>query len=77
MNELTLAIKNILDMECEHISKGFITKEFAGQAISSFICGLYQPGDNENEIKCNKLLDYWSKWSQLYIENINVEEKEK
>ena len=33
MNDILIMIKNILDMECEHIRKGFISKEFAGQAL--------------------------------------------
>ena len=75
MGDLTIMIKNILDMECEHIKKGLITKEFAGNAITAFVGGLMLKGDSENEIRCNQLLTYWSKWCKLYIENVNIEEK--
>lgn len=74
VNDLTIMIKNILDMECEHIKKGLITKEFAGNAITAFIGGLMLEGETEDEIKCNRLLSYWSKWCKLYIENVNIEE---
>ena len=40
MDDISKMIRNMLDMECEHIRKGFITKEFAGQAIDAFIQSL-------------------------------------
>lgn len=75
MNDITLMIKNILDMECDHIKKGFITKEFAGNAITAFIEGLFQEGKTESEIQLNKLLKYYCSWCKLYIENVNITEK--
>ena len=51
MNEFSLMIRNMLDMECDHISKGLITKEFAGNAINAFISGLMVEEKTENEEK--------------------------
>ena len=76
MGELTEMFRNILDMECSHIKAGYITKEFAGNAITAFIEGLMTKGETENEINCNKLLKYWAKWANIYIENVNIKEKE-
>lgn len=75
MNDISIMIKNILDMECEHIRKGFISKEFAGQAIDGFIQSLKVVCDGEDTQKLSNLLDYLSKWSKIYIENVNIEEK--
>lgn len=74
MGELTAMFRNILDMECSHIKAGYITKEFAGNAIASFVEGLMTKGDNENEINCNRILKYWAKWAKVYISNVNIEE---
>lgn len=74
MGELTAMFRNILDMECSHIKAGYITKEFAGNAIVSFVEGLITKGDNENEINCNRILKYWAKWAEVYISNVNIEE---
>lgn len=75
MNELSLMIRNILDMECEHISKGIITKAYAGEAISALINGLIVEERTENDIKANQLLKYISKWCKIYIENIEVKKE--
>lgn len=77
MNEITLMIRNLLDMECEHIKKGFVTKEFASNAITAFIKSLYCEGSNENEIKLNNILEYWCSWCKIYIENVNVDGTQK
>ena len=74
MGELTAMFRNILDMECSHIKAGYITKEFAGNAIASFVEGLMTKGENENEINCNRILKYWAKWAEVYISNVNIEE---
>lgn len=74
MGELTAMIRNILDMECSHIKAGYITKEFAGNAIASFVEGLMTKGENENDINCNRILKYWAKWAVIYISNVNIEE---
>lgn len=75
MDDISKMIRNILDMECEHIRKGFITKEFAGQAIDSFIQSLKVVCVGDESVMLSKVLDYLSKWSKLYIENIGIEEK--
>lgn len=74
MGELTAMIRYILDMECSHIKAGYITKEFAGNAIASFVEGLMTKGENENDINCNRILKYWAKWAEIYISNVNIEE---
>lgn len=74
MGELTAMFRNILDMECSHIKAGYITKEFAGNAIASFVEGLMTKGENEKEINCNRILEYWAKWAEIYISNVNIEE---
>ena len=51
MNELSLMIKNILDMECEHIKKGIVSKEIAGVAIDALLNGLIVEEKTENDIK--------------------------
>ena len=75
MNDFSLMIRNMLDMECDHISKGLITKEFAGNAINAFISGLMMEEKTETEIKCNRWLSYLSKWCKIYIENIEVKKE--
>ena len=75
MNEITIMIRNILDMACEHIRKGFITKNFAGNAVVAFVNGLKTKGETDVENQLNQMLDYWAKWSKIYIENVNIEEK--
>lgn len=75
MDDISKMIRNMLDMECEHIRKGFITKEFAGQAIDAFIQSLKVVCVGEESEMLSKILDYLSKWSKLYIENIGIEEK--
>ena len=75
MNDISIMIKNILDMECEHIRKGFISKEFAGQAIDGFIQSLKVVCVGEDSKPLSNLLDYLSNWSKIYIENVNIEEK--
>lgn len=75
MNDISIMIKNILDMECEHIRKGFISKEFAGQAIDGFIQSLKVVCVGDDSKPLSNLLDYLSKWSKIYIENVNIEEK--
>lgn len=74
MDDISKMIRNMLDMECEHIRKGFITKEFAGQAIDAFIQSLKVVCDGEESVMLSKILDYLSKWSKLYIENVGIEE---
>ena len=75
MDDISKMIRNMLDMECEHIRKGFITKEFAGQAIDAFIQSLKIVCVGEESVMLSKILDYLSKWSKLYIENVGIEEK--
>lgn len=75
MNEFSLMIRNMLDMECDHISKGLITKEFAGNAITAFISGLMVEEKTENEVKSNQFLRYISKWCKIYIENVEVKKE--
>ena len=72
MNEIMAMIRNLIDMSCEHIMKGYITKEFAGNAMGAFIDSLKTKGDTDSEIQLNRMLDYWSKWSKIYIENLNI-----
>ena len=74
MDDISKMIRNMLDMECEHIRKGFITKEFAGQAIDAFIQSLKVVCVGEESVMLSKVLDYLSKWSKLYIENVGIEE---
>ena len=75
MNEITIMIRNILDMACEHIRKGFITKDFAGDAVEAFVNGLKLKCETDSEIQLNQMLDYWAKWSKIYIQNVNLGEK--
>ena len=75
MDDISKMIRNMLDMECEHIRKGFITKEFAGQAIDAFIQSLKIVCVGEESVMLSKILDYLSKWSKLYIENVGIEDK--
>lgn len=72
MNELSLMIKNILDMECEHIKKGIVSKEFAGVAIDALLNGLIIEEKTENDIKSNQLIKYLAKWCKIYIENVDI-----
>lgn len=72
MNEIMAMIRNLIDMSCEHIKKGYITKEFAGNAMIAFIDSLKTKGDTDSEIQLNRMLDYWAKWSKIYIENLNI-----
>lgn len=66
MNDISIMIKNILDMECEHIRKGFISKEFAGQAIDGFIQSLKVVCEGDGPKPLSNLLDYLSNWSMIY-----------
>jgi len=72
MNELSLMIKNLLDMECEHIYKGYISKEKAKKAIEAFILNFVAEGNTVDIRRANQMIQYWAKWCSLYLDNVEI-----